>query len=299
MDNVSPTVLGDIQVGGETKKAIYYGSKSSLTFILDRTNGQPITGVDEVPIPTDSRQAQPVGMTQKIPSIGNWQTRCILYEKLGTDNIPGSPWRAVPNYNGYQADASGNLVYTEPNYLDVDKPFLTVPPGYLSPTDDQRPHRKGCLYDTQWDFPVLSTTTQNGGNDFSGQAFVQHRNMYVIPYGYANVAHYRSASQNGLRAPGEYQGGGILAMNPNTGQVLWDKTYVGLDMAHGQTTLATASDLVFAGRPDGNFIALDVLTGEELWKLPDGRGNRRRRGHLHRSTTSSTSSLCPSTVATT
>ena len=50
MDNVAPTVIGDVQVGGETKKAIYYGSKSSLTFILDRTNGKPITGVIEVPI---------------------------------------------------------------------------------------------------------------------------------------------------------------------------------------------------------------------------------------------------------
>ena len=154
----------------------------------------------------------------------------------------------------------------------MDKPFLTIPAGYLSATDDPRPHRKGCLYDVHFDFPVLSTTTQNGGNDFSGQAFVQHRNMYVIPYGYANVAHYRSAGSNGLRAPGEYQGGGILALNPTTGQVLWDKTYVGLDMAHGQTTLATASDLVFAGRPDGYITALDVLTGETLWQFQSGAG---------------------------
>jgi glucose dehydrogenase len=272
MDNVSPTVLGDIQVNGQTRKAIYYGSKSSLTFILDRTNGKPITGVTEWPIPTDSRQSQPVGMTQKIPSVGNWQTRCILYEKLGTDNIPGNPWRAVPNYNGYQADAQGNLVYTEPNYLDVDKPFVNIPAGYLSPTDDQRPHRKGCLYDTQWDFPVLSTTSQNGGNDFSGQAFVQHRNLYVVPYGVANVAHYRGASSNGLRAPGEYQGGGLLAQDATTGRVLWDKFYLGLDMAHAPSALATASDLVFIGRPDGYLTALDVLTGEELWRFQTGAG---------------------------
>ena len=273
MDNVSPTVLADINVGGETKKVVYYGSKSSVTFILDRTNGKPITGVDEIPIPVDSRQAQPVGMTQKVPSIGAWQTRCIVYEKLGTSNIPGSPWRAVPNYNGYQADATGNLVYTEPNYLDVDKPFVTIPAGYNAP--GELPHRKGCLYDTQWDFPVLSTTTQNGGNDFSGQAFVQHRNMYVIPWAYANVAHYRTAPTNGSRAPGQYQGGGILAMDAATGQILWDKwdkSWLGLDMGHGQTPLATASDLVFAGRADGYIIAMDVQTGDILWKFQSGAG---------------------------
>ena len=269
MDNVSPTVLGDVEVGGQTKKAIYYGSKSSLTFILDRTTGLPITPVNEVSIPNDTRQQQKP--TQKFPAIGNWQTKCIVYEKLGIDNIPGSPWRAVPNYNGYQADANGNLVYTEPNYLDVDKPFVVYPPDY----EGGATHRKGCLYDPHFDFPLLSTTTQNGGNDFSGQSFVQHRNMYVIPWAYANVAHYRSAGSNGLRAPGEYKGGGILALDAKTGKVLWDnwdKTWLGLDMAHGQTTLATASDLVFVGRDDGYIVALDVLTGQILWKFQSGAG---------------------------
>ena len=161
MDNVAPTVLGDVQVGGETRKAIYYGSKSSLTFILDRTNGKPITGV------TKCRSRRTRGRhsraTQKFPTIGNWQTKCIVYEKLGTDNIPGSPWRAVPNYNGYQADAAGNLVYTRGNYLDVDKPFLTIPAGYVGnngelPTSNDiggttEAHRLGCLYDPQFDFP--------------------------------------------------------------------------------------------------------------------------------------------------
>jgi outer membrane protein assembly factor BamB len=269
MDNVAPTVLADIEIGGETKKAIYYGSKSSMTFILDRTNGQPITPVVERPMARDTRQHSPA--TQPFPAIGNWQTRCIVYEKLGTDNIPGSPWRAVPNYNGFQADAQGNLVYTEPNYLDVDKPFIVYEPGY----EGGATHRMGCLYDPHFDFPLLATTTQNGGNDFSGQAFVQHRNMYVIPWAYANVAHYRSAGSNGQRAPGEYKGGGILALDAKTGQVLWDKwdkTWLGLDMAHGQTTLATASDLVFVGRDDGKILAMDVLTGDTLWEFQSGAG---------------------------
>ena len=280
MDNVSPTVIGDVQVGGVTRKAIYYGSKSSLTFILDRTNGKPITGVQYNPIVQDVRQNSPA--TQPFPAVGNWQTKCIIYEKLGTANIPGSPWRAVPNYNGYQADAAGNLVYTPGNYLDVDKPFLVIPPGYVGnngelPTSNNNggtteAHRLGCLYDPQFDFPLLSTTTQNGGNDFSGQSFVQHRDMYVVPWAYANVAHYRSAGSNGLRAPGEYKGGGVLALDAKTGQLLWENRWLGLDQAHGQSTLATASDLVFVGRDDGYIVAMDVLTGEILWKFQSGAG---------------------------
>jgi plastocyanin len=74
-------------------------------------------------------------------------------------------------------------------------------------------------------------------------------------------------------------GGGILALDAKTGQVLWDtagdggrKSWLGLDMAHGQSTLATASDLVFVGRDDGYIVALDVLTGEILWKFQSGAG---------------------------
>ena len=31
-----------------------------------------------------------------------WLPECVVWEKLGTDNIPGDPWRGVPNFNGYQ-----------------------------------------------------------------------------------------------------------------------------------------------------------------------------------------------------
>ena len=223
MDNVAPTVIGDIQVGGETRKAIYYGSKSSLTFILDRTNGKPITGRDEVPIATDSRQAQP----RHAEDPDDRQLADPVHPVREARHRQ-HPRQSVARRAELQRLSSrcGTAIWStpEPNYLDVDKPFLTIPPGYVGTTraDQLRPHRLGCLYDPQFDFPVLSTTTQNGGNDFSGQSFVQHRNMYVIPWAYANVAHYRSAGSNGLRAPGEYKGGGILALDATTGQVLWD-----------------------------------------------------------------------------
>jgi hypothetical protein len=205
MDNVSPTVLGDIQVGGQTKKAIYYGSKSSLTFILDRTTGQPITAVNEVAIPTDSRQQQPVGMTQKIPAIGNWQTRASCYRSWARTTSPaarGGPCRTTTAIRPmrtaiclHRAELSGRR-----------QAIHDDPAGYLSPTDDQRPLARVACTTRNSTSPCCRPTTQNGGNDFSGQAFVQHRNIYVIPYGYANVAHYRSAGQNGLRAPESIKG---------------------------------------------------------------------------------------------
>jgi quinohemoprotein ethanol dehydrogenase len=258
MDNVHPPVLADVTVSGQPRKALYYGSKSALTFVLDRATGKPLTGVVEKGRVVDSRQQN--APTQKFPAVGTWLPECVVWEPLGTDNIPGDPWRGVPNFNGYQANASGQLVYTEPNYLDVDKEFLTYPADYGAS------HRKGCMYDPHFDLPLLSTTTQNGGADWSNHGYSPRTNMVYIPYGVNNVAHYRSAGSNGQRALGQYQTGGVVALNASTGAVAW-RNHLGLDAAHGQSPLITAGDLLFIGQPDGMFYALDAETGKTVWRF--------------------------------
>ena len=284
MDNTQPPSVGEVVVDGVTKKVIYYGSKASETFILDRTTGKEIRSVVERPVPQDSRQKdEPL---QPYPPTGAWLKDCIVYQPLSPDTIPGDPYRAVPNYNGYQAkarqaDGSLPLAFTPGSYIDADLPFLTIPAGYrgnngeLATSDGNggttAPHRLGCLWDPHWDLPLLSTTTQNGGNDWSGSAFTPNLGLYITPYAINNVAHDRTEGSNGLRAPGQYQTGGYLALDGKTGQVVWNN-FTGLDQAHGQTPLVTASDLVFWGQPDGYFVAADAVTGKNLWKFQMGAG---------------------------
>ena len=167
MDNVHPPLLADVPIDGQMRKAIYYGSKSGHLFVLDRTNGKPLLPVHEVPMTMDSRQWN--WETQPFPN--RFLPNCLVWQALDPKNIPGDPWRGVPNYNGYQPDASGRLVYTEPNYLDVDKAFMSYPPDYGSA------HRRGCMYDPHFDYPVLSTTTQNGGADWSNHGYSPRTNM--------------------------------------------------------------------------------------------------------------------------
>jgi plastocyanin len=273
-----------VVVDGQTRKVIYYGSKASETFIIDRVTGKEIRNVVERPVPQDSRQADlPF---QPYPPTGAWLKDCIVYQPLSLTNIPGDPYRAVPNYNGYQAkarqpDGSLPLAFTPGSYIDADLPFLTIPPGYHGnngelPTSDGNggttaAHRLGCLWDPHWDLPMLSTTTQNGGNDWSGSAFSPNLGLYITPYAINNVAHDRIEGSNGLRAPGQYQTGGYLALDAKTGQVVWNN-FTGLDQAHGQTPLVTASGLVFWGQPDGWFVAADAATGKNLWKFQMGAG---------------------------
>src|SRR5204862_6759706 len=54
MDNTSPPPLADLTINGQTKKVIYYGAKVPMTFIIDRTNGQPIAPIVDRPRVTDS-----------------------------------------------------------------------------------------------------------------------------------------------------------------------------------------------------------------------------------------------------
>jgi glucose dehydrogenase len=257
MDNVLAPLLADVVINGQMRKAIYYGSKSAHLFVLDRANGKPLLKAEETPVVQDSRQdSYP---TQPIPN--RPLPTCLVWQALDPKNVPGDPWRAVPNYNGYQPNASGHLVYTEPNYLDSDKRFLEFPAPQT--------HREGCLYDAHWDLPVLSTTSQNGGPTWPTYSFSHKLGLIYFPYGVSMVAHWRGAGSNGLRAIGQYQTGGILAIDAATNTVRW-RNHLGLDMGHGQNPLSTAGDLVFVGQVDGNFVTLDAATGKELLRFQTG-----------------------------
>ncbi|WP_256837921.1 PQQ-binding-like beta-propeller repeat protein [Ornithinimicrobium faecis] len=260
MDNVHPPTLADIMVDGATRKVLFYGTKSGHQFVLDRTNGTSVLPVIEKEMITDSRQhhseTQPFPEERLLPE-------CLVWEKLDADNIPGDPWRAVPNYNGYQPDEDGNLVFNPDSYVKADEPFLTYPEG--------QDHRQGCMYDPQWDLPILSTTSQNGGGDWSNQSYSHSTNMVYFPYGTNPVAHWNGASANGQRAIGQYQTGGILAYDASTGEQTWTN-HLGTDMSHGQGPLTTASDLLFAGQIDGRLLALDATDGDVLWEFQTGSG---------------------------
>jgi quinohemoprotein ethanol dehydrogenase len=262
MDNVHPPTLADLRLKGQKRKVVFYGSKSGHQFVLDRTNGKPVLPVVDKPMIQDSRQhnaeTQPFPTERLLPE-------CVVWQTLDPRNVPGDPWRAVPNYNGYQPDADGNLVFNPDSYVKADEPFLTYPQGY--PAD----HRRGCMYDPQWDMPILSTTSQNGGGDWSNNSYNHSTNMVYFPYGTNPVAHWNGAAANGQRAIGQYQTGGILAYDASTGKVKW-RNHLGTDMSHGQGPMTTATDLLFAGQIDGRLLAMDARDGDVLWEFQTGSG---------------------------
>ena len=64
-DCPSPVVLFDQMYEGKMRKGIAEACKTGWIYILDRTNGKPLIGIDEKPVEVDERVAS--APTQPIP----------------------------------------------------------------------------------------------------------------------------------------------------------------------------------------------------------------------------------------
>lgn len=149
----------------------------------------------------------------------------------------------------------------------VDEPLGGPVPGH--PARAVPNYVQGCLYDAHWDIPVLSIPGHGGGANWNHQSFSQRTGLMYTGMGYVAAAHSLTESSNGLRPPGEYMTGAVLAVDPSTNTVRWKKQ-MPYSLAHGNGILTTASDLLFIGQPDGNLIAMDAHNGAELWRFQTG-----------------------------
>ena len=64
-DAPNPVMLFDIEIDGVPRKALTQAGKTGWFYILDRVTGQPLIGIDEVPVPQEPRQA--TAATQPVP----------------------------------------------------------------------------------------------------------------------------------------------------------------------------------------------------------------------------------------
>jgi plastocyanin len=129
---------------------------------------------------------------------------------------------------------------------------------------------RGCLYDAHWDgAPILSIPGHGGGADWNHQSFSQATKLMYTGMGYVAESHSINEGSNGLRPPGEYMTGAVVAVDPSTNTVKWKKP-MPYSLAHGNGILTTESNLLFIGQPDGIALALDAHTGRELWRFQTG-----------------------------
>ncbi|MEV6636683.1 PQQ-binding-like beta-propeller repeat protein [Actinoplanes sp. NPDC051470] len=149
----------------------------------------------------------------------------------------------------------------------VDQPLGTSVPG--DPNRAVPNYVQAGIYTPHWDVPVLSIPGHGGGACWNAHSFSHRTGLVYTGFGYVAAAHSLTESSNGLRPPGEYQTGGVVAVDPSTNLVRW-KRRLPYSMAHGNGVLSTAGNVIYIGQPDGNLLALDAASGRELWRWQCG-----------------------------
>ena len=86
-DAASPVTLLDITIDGVPRKGLAQASKTGWVYILDRTNGTPLIGIDERPVPQEPRQA--TAATQPYPRGDAFIPQSIAIAPEGTTLVNG------------------------------------------------------------------------------------------------------------------------------------------------------------------------------------------------------------------
>jgi len=111
-DAVSPVVLFDTVINGQPRKGIAEAGKTGWVYLLDRTNGKPLLGIDERSVPQEPRQKTaktqpyPVGdavMPQCAPPFGDYEKAGCLFEPFWEEPVliqpgaaGGTVWAPMP-----------------------------------------------------------------------------------------------------------------------------------------------------------------------------------------------------------
>jgi alcohol dehydrogenase (cytochrome c) len=224
-DAASPVVLFDTVINGQPRKAIAQAGRTGWVYILDRTNGKPLIGIEERPVPQEPRQK--TAKTQPFPIGDAIVPQCA-------EPMPAS---------GYE--------------------------------------KAGCIFETFWEEPVLIQPSGIGGTNWGPMSYNPEAGSLYVPATIRTSAFARYDTKYALgkrfdggtqAAPiGSPMSGTFTAIGGNTNKIVWQhKTPYRVGQGGGSTT--TAGGLVFRGEPDGNFLAIDAKTGQELWRFQTGFG---------------------------
>jgi quinoprotein glucose dehydrogenase len=273
-DLEAPPVLMDVRNGGRTIPAVAIINKASLLFLLDRTTGKPIYGVEERAVPQSKVPLEKTSPTQPFP---------VRPAPLARQGLTMAELAKVtPELE----TACRKLV--EDNHLELNANSY-APPGYQHPAVT---------------FPSEIGGANWGGASFNpqlGYLFVNVSDLGQIlgmqdpPNGLpanivgTNLPGGRTGPYSTLRPSGRFKDtasnmpcnqppwGEMVAVNVNTGNIAW-KVPLGITetLPAGQQntgrpgiggSIATASGLIFVGATDDRrFRALDARDGKELWQ---------------------------------
>ena len=221
-DAPNPVVLFDLDYEGVMRKGLAQAGKTGWVYILDRTNGQPLVGIEERAVPQEPRQA--TSATQPYP----------LGDAFVTQTLDIPP-------EGFNLVNDGDIFtpfWKDPVLLRRSE--ANWPPSTVDP-------RKGVMY-------VCAGERQAAYSTRTDVEQVENGDRYT-----GGSMRFAPITTTGV----------VAAMDLRTNRRLWSqrwssRCYSGL--------VATAGDLLFAGRNDGRFTAMDSRDGTKLWEFMTDAG---------------------------
>jgi glucose dehydrogenase len=291
IDQPSPPGLVDIVQNGKTVPALGVISKSGYLFVLDRTNGKPVFGVEERPVPKGDVPGEWYSPTQPFPvkpgplsrvsfnkdtdmvtaadtSAEHVQACQAMWDKAGgfenkgpftpfRYHEDGAPPRSTISFPGGTGGVNWGGTATDPRtgliYMNAHDTSLV---GWV----EKRKPGVEYSFDTRGSNALYDRASVDGPGPF---------HTFSAPF---KTADGRTVSLACQRPPWAK----LTAINANTGEIAWQtplglteqlpegKQNTGNSGSAGPTV--TAGGLVFIGATnDRRFRAFDSKTGKELW----------------------------------
>jgi alcohol dehydrogenase (cytochrome c) len=279
-DAPNPVILFDLEIDGRLRKGLAQASKTGWVYILDRTNGKPLIGIEERPVPQEPRQA--TAATQPYPRGDAFIPQSIP--------IPPEGRRLVNEGRIFTPFWTDEPVFVKPG---VGGGANWAPSAY----DPETSYMYVCATDRNWGYIAEEVSEERPpeGAGYIGGGFggVQLHSLGIFAALDMRTnelvwqQHWPEACYSGAIATGGglvfvgRSDGRLTALDSSDGTKLWEfQTGAGMNSTvsvfeHGgrQYVAAYAAGNLFAGSAKGDNLWLFALDGTLDQVEPGGRSS--------------------------
>jgi quinoprotein glucose dehydrogenase len=274
----APTLI-DGRRGGRRIPAVAQMTKMSTLFIFDRTTGQPMHGIEEMPVPQSD-----------VPGEASWPTQPFPVKPPPLSRTTFHPakdmYALTPEHAAYCRDLwDKHQMYTKGIFTPAGLQGTMV----MLPSTLGGGNWSGLSYDPS--AGIVFTNIMNLGQVARIEPRpdkVAERGAYrrTSPWGNAYARFWNPATKMPCSAP---PFGELVAVDVNRAEVVWrsplgvfdELKERGFDSTGSPNiggSIVTASGLIFIGATiDRRFRAFDAKTGRMLWETSWTRARTRRR----------------------
>ena len=256
-DGASPVVLFDTVIDGQPRKGIAEAGKTGWVYILDRTDGKPLIGIDERPVPQEPRQK--TAKTQPYPRGDATVPQCA-------DRQPGIKTGCIfqPFWDepvALQPSGQGGTNWSPMPY-SPDTGYFYVPGSVRTSVFQRFPrqYRPGQIY-TRGSQEPANHTSLNGTftaiDSTTNKIAWQHKTPYRMGGGSGSTV-----TAGGLLLRGDPDGNFVI-LDAKTGEVLW-KFQTGFGADAPPVVYEVDGEQYIAIVTGGNSIQRSA-TGDAVW----------------------------------